>query len=423
VKRTSIRSRFKKAWTVFNERGESGDYSLDIQELNNLGRGYTYNPSRPPLSISNESSIVMPLYNKIANDVAAVEIRHARTDQNGSYLETINSSLQYTLTVEANKDQTGRALIMDLVLSLIDEGSIALVPVVTDVDILKNNSYEIYDMRVGRILQWYPDHVEVELYNDTLGDLDRVTLPKKDVAIIENPHYLIMNEPNSTLKRLITKLNTLDVIDTQSGAGKLDLIIQLPYIIKTEARRVQAELRKKAIEDQLKGPYGIAYTDGVEKITQLNRPVDNNLLTQITYLTDLLFNQLGLSPSVFDGTASEESMINYYNRTVEPIINAITDELKRKFLTKTAITQNQTVMYFRDPFRLVPVSQIAEIADKFTRNEILSSNEVRSIIGKEPSPDPKAAVLRNKNLPEVNDSKTPNEKTNLNKSKEDDTNG
>lgn len=394
----SIGSRLKHAWSAFRKQD---DFIEDPYQLQDFGRGYSFNPSKTQMSTGNESSIVMPLYNKIANDAAAVEMRHAQTDQNGSYLSTINSHLHSALTTSANIDQTGRALIMDLVLSLIDEGYVAVVPVETDLDPTKDNPYDIYSLRVGRILQWFPEHVEIELFNEVLGELDTITLPKKTVAIIENPHYLIMNESNSTLKRLISKLNILDVIDTQSGSGKLDLIIQLPYIIKSEARRLQAEKRKEAIEDQLKGPYGIAYTDGVEKITQLNRSVDNNMMVQITYLTEMLYNQLGLSLSIFDGTASEEAMINYYNRTIEPILNAITDEMKRKFLTKAAISKKQTIMYFRNPFKLAPISQLAEIADKFTRNEILSSNEVRSVIGKEPSKDPKADELRNKNIPEV----------------------
>ena len=398
MKTQGIKSRLQHAWSVFRE-----GYELPTYTVEDYGRSYNYNPSKTQMSISNETSIVMPLYNKIANDVAAVEMRHARVDQNGSYLETINSTLQSALTTSANIDQTGRALILDLALSLMDEGHIVVVPVETDIDITKNNAYNILSLRVGRIIQWFPEHVEIELFNEKLGQLDTITLPKKRVAIIENPHYLIMNEPNSILKRLIAKLNLLDAIDTQSGSGKLDLIIQLPYVIKSDAKRKEAIRRKEEIEEQLKGPYGIAYTDGVEKITQLNRPVENNLMAQITYLTNMLYNQLGLSESIFNGTASEEEMINYYNRTVEPILNAITDEMKRKYLTKTAIAQNQTIMYFRDPFKLAPVSQIAEIADKFTRNEILSSNEVRAIIGMEPSVDPKANELRNKNIPEVKD--------------------
>jgi hypothetical protein len=340
-------------------------------------------------------------------DVASIAIKHCRIDSNGRYIEEIKSGLNDCLSVEANIDQSGRSFIQDAVMSMFDEGAVALVPVDTSIDPKKSSSYDILSMRTGKILEWYPAHVKVRVYNDRTGRKEDIVLPKRTVAIIENPLYAVINEPNSTMQRLVRKLNILDAIDEQSGSGKLDLIIQLPYVVKTDARRDQAEKRRKDIEEQLKGPYGIAYTDGTEKITQLNRPVENNLMKQIEYLMNQLYGQIGMTPSVLDGTANEQEMLNYNNRTIEPIISAIVDAMKRSFLTKTARTQGQTVMFFRDHFKLVPVSQIAEIADKFTRNEILSSNEVRQIIGVKPSDDPKADELRNSNITQPDDNKSP----------------
>jgi hypothetical protein len=332
-------------------------------------------------------------------DVASIDIRHVQLDDKGRYLDTRDSGLNTCLSIEANKDQTGRAFKQDLVMSMLDEGVIAIVPVDTSIDPTSTDSYDILSMRVGKITQWYPNHVKVKLYNDNTGLKEEVLLPKSKVGIIENPLYAIVNEPNSTMQRLIRKLNLLDSIDEQSGSGKLDLIIQLPYIIKSEARKKQAEDRRKDIETQLSGSkYGIAYTDGTERITQLNRPVENNLMKQIEYLTSMLYSQLGINQSVLDGTADEKTMLNYTNRTIEPIISAIVDEMKRKFLTKTARTQRQSIQYFNDPFKLVPVNDIAEIADKFTRNEIMSSNEIRQVVGLKPSDDPKADQLVNSNL-------------------------
>jgi hypothetical protein len=343
--------------------------------------------------------MVTSIYNKIAVDVAAIPIKHVRLDENERYIETIKSDLNETLTTSANVDQTGRALIQDAVISMFDEGCVAIVPVETTLDPEITGAYDIQSLRVGKITEWFPAHVRVQLYDERDGQKKEITVPKKMVAVVENPLYAIMNEPNSTLKRLIRKLNLLDAIDEQSGSGKLDLIIQLPYVIKSEARKKQAEERKKDIEDQLAGSkYGIAYTDATEKITQLNRPAENNLLKQIEYLVGMLYAQLGLTESIFNGTADEAEMLNYFNRTIEPILAAITEEMKRKFLTKTARTQNQSINYFRDPFRLTPIASLTEAADKFTRNEILSSNEFRAIIGYKPSKDPAADELRNKNI-------------------------
>lgn len=393
MKDEGIGSRLKHAWNVF-KYPESR--RVDFRDIGNVS---SRRPDRQRFTYGNERSTVNTVYNKIALDVSAVTIRHVRLDQNGRYLEMIKSSLNECLTIEANIDQTGRALIQDMVMSMFDEGVVALVPVDTTINPENSNSYEINSLRVAEIVAWYPRHVRVKLYNDRLGIKEEVTLDKKFVCIIENPLYSVMNEPNSTLKRLINKLNLLDSVDKQSGSGKLDIIIQLPYVIKNAARKKQAEDRRKDIEEQLKdSQYGIAYTDGTESITQLNRPAENNLMQQIQYLTSMLYSQLGLTESVFDGTADEKTMLNYHNRTIEPILSAITDELKRKFLTKTARSQNQDITFFRDPFKLVPVSEIANIADKFTRNEILSSNEMRSVIGYKPSDDPKADELRNKNL-------------------------
>lgn len=390
----TIKNRLQHAWNAFFNRDPT-----NFKNYYDLGYGYARRPDRTQISRTNEKTIVTSIYNQIALDVAGVSIQHVRLDQNGRYLETIQSGLTECLTVNANLDQSGRAFIQDVVLSMFEEGCVAIVPVDTTLDPRNSGSYEINSLRAGKILEWFPSHVRLEVYNELSGKKEQIVLPKKTVAIIENPLYAVMNEPNSTLKRLVRKLNLLDYIDEQSGNGKLDLIIQLPYVIKTEARRKQAELRRSDIENQLKdSKYGIAYTDGTERVTQLNRPAENNLMAQITYLTSMLYSQLGLTESVFDGTADEKTMLNYYNRTVEPILAAITLEMKRKFLTKTARSQHQSIVYIRDPFKLVPVNEIANIADKFTRNEILSSNDVRSIIGYKPSSDPRAEELRNKNI-------------------------
>ena len=385
--------RIQHAWNAFLSR--------DPTSYSNLGYGSSYRPDRPRFTRGNERSIVTSVYNRIALDAAAIDIKHVRLDDNDRYKETINSDLNYCLTTEANLDQTGRAFIQDAVMSMLDEGCVALVPTDADFDPSTKDvgSYKIYTMRTGKILEWLPKHVRVSVYNENLGKRQEVVLPKKTVSIIENPLYSVMNEPNSTLQRLIKKLNLLDYIDEQSGSGKLDLIIQLPYVIKTPARQNQAEARRASIEQQLTGSkYGIAYTDGSERITQLNRPVENNLLKQIEYLTSMLFSQLGITQSILDGSADEKTMLNYYNRIIEPIVSAITDEMKRKFLTKTGRTQGQSIEYYRDPFKLVPIDNIAEIADKFTRNEIMASNEIRQIVGLKPSDDPKADELRNSNL-------------------------
>lgn len=379
----SFGSRLKHAWNAFN-----GNAQINYQ---NLGMSYAYRADRPRLSRGNERSIVTSVYNRIALDVAALKIQHVRLDENERFISVIQDGLNNCLTVEANVDQTARAFIQDVVISMFDEGSVAIVPVDTTTNPNITGSYDIQSMRVGQILDWYPMHVRVRVYNELTGKKEDIVLPKSTVAIIENPLYAVINEPNSTMQRLIRKLNLLDVIDEQSGSGKLDLIIQLPYVIKTEARRQQAENRRKDIEGQLSGSkYGIAYTDGTERITQLNRSVNNNLMTQIEYLTSMLYSQLGITQSILDGTADEKTMLNYNNRTIEPIVSAIVDEMKRKFLTKTARSQLQSISFFRDPFKLVPVNDIAEIADKFTRNEIMTSNEIRQVVGMRPSDDPKA---------------------------------
>ena len=368
------------------------------------GMSYSYRPDRPRLTRGNERSIVTSVYNRIALDTSAISIRHVRLDENDRYLEDIKSKLNECLTIEANIDQTSRAFIQDVVMSMLDEGCVAIVPVDTTFDPKVTSSYDILTMRTGKILEWRPQHVKVRLYNDRTGVKEEVVVPKSTVAIIENPLYSVMNEPNSTMQRLIRKLNLLDVVDEQSSSGKLDLIIQLPYVIKTEARRLQAENRRKDIENQLAGSkYGIAYTDGTERITQLNRSVENNLMKQIEYLTNLLYSQLGITQSVMDGTADEKTMLNYTNRTIEPIVSAIVDEMKRKFLTKTARSQQQSIKFFSDPFKLVPVNDLAEIADKFTRNEIMTSNEIRQIVGMKPSDDPRADELKNANINQSNE--------------------
>ena len=371
-----------------------------------VGSGYSYRPDRVRFTGGNERSIVTSVYNRIALDTASINIVHARLDEDNRYSETIDSALNRCLTKDANIDQTGRGFIQDVVMSMLDEGCVAIVPVDTSVNPKQSGAYDILSMRTAKIIQWYPQHVKVRVYNDKTGMKEDLTLPKSFVCIIENPLYAVINEPNSTMQRLIRKLNLLDVVDEQTSAGKLDLIIQLPYVIKSEARREQAEKRRKDIEMQLSGSkYGIAYTDGTERITQLNRPVENNLMKQIEYLTNLLYAQLGITQTILDGTADDKTMLNYYNRTIEPIISAIVDEVERKFLTKTARSQKQAIKFFRDPFKLVPINEIAEIADKFTRNEITSSNEIRTVIGFKPSKDPGADELRNKNLNQSNNSK------------------
>lgn len=387
----SFSSRLKHAWTAFMNRDPTADYQ-------DTGPGYSTRPDRTRLTRGNERSIVTSIYNRIAIDVAAINVNHCRIDENDRFVENISSSLNTCLNLEANIDQTGRAFMQDVVMSLLDEGCVAIVPVETTIDPAVSSSYDILSMRTGKILEWKPKHIRVRVYNEQTGQREDITVLKKNVAIIENPLYAVMNEPNSTMQRLIRKLNLLDAVDEQSGSGKLDMIIQLPYVIKSEARRKQADKRIKDIEDQLKGPYGIAYTDGTEKIVQLNRPIENNLMKQIEYLTNMLYSQLGITQTVLDGTADEQTMLNYHSRTIEPIISAIVDEMKRKFLTKTARSQRQTIKFFRDPFRLVPIGNIAEIADKFTRNEVLTSNEIRQIVGMKPSDDPKADQLVNSNL-------------------------
>lgn len=387
----SFGSRLKHAWNAF-----TGNVQMNYRDL---GMSYSYRADRPRMSRGNERSIVTSVYNRIALDIAALNVQHVRLDENGRFLSVIDDGLNNCLTLEANVDQTARSFIQDVVVSMFDEGSVAIVPVDTTTDPNVSGSYDIQSLRVGQILDWYPQYIRARVYNEQTGRKEDIVVPKSAVAIIENPLYAVINEPNSTMQRLIRKLNLLDVIDEQSGSGKLDLIIQLPYVIKTEARRQQAENRRKDIESQLSGSkYGIAYTDGTEHITQLNRSVNNNLMSQIEYLTSMLYSQLGITQSILDGTADEKTMLNYNNRTIEPIISAIVDEMKRKFLTKTARSQHQSISFFRDPFKLVPVNDIAEIADKFTRNEIMTSNEIRQVVGMKPSEDPRADELRNKNL-------------------------
>lgn len=396
----TLGTRLKHAWNAFFNKDPT-DY------FKNVGTGYTYRPDRPRLTRGNERSIVTSVYNRLALDASSVSIQHVRLDENNRFLSVIDSGLNGCLTFEANLDQTGRAFIQDIVMSMLDEGSVAIVPVETTFNPEITGSYDILSMRTGKILEWYPSHVKVRVYNEKTGRKEDIVVPKSTVGIVENPLYAVINEPNSTMQRLIRKLNLLDVVDEQSSSGKLDLIIQLPYVIKTEARRQQADKRRQDIADQLAGSkYGIAYTDGTERITQLNRPVENNLMKQIEYLTSMLYSQLGITQSILDGTADDKTMLNYYNRTIEPILSAIVDEMKRKFLTKTARSQLQSISFFREPFKLVPVNEISEIADKFTRNEIMTSNEIRQIIGMKPSDDPKADELRNKNLSEPKSDKT-----------------
>lgn len=394
----TLTSRLKKAWNAFTNNRDP----TSVPKYRDIGASYVYRPDRVRFTRGNERTITTSVYNRIAMDVAAIDIKHCRVDKDGRYIEDMKSGLNDCLSVEANIDQTGRSFIQDVVMSMFDEGAVAIVPVDTSFDPTKSTSYDIHTMRTGKILEWYPAHVKVRVYNDRTGQKENIVLPKRSVAIVENPLYSVINEPNSTMQRLVRKLNILDAIDEQSGAGKLDLIIQLPYVIKTDARKEQAEKRRKDIEEQLKGPYGIAYTDGTERITQLNRPIENNLMKQIEYLTNQLYSQIGMTPSVLDGTADERQMLNYNNRTIEPIISAIVDAMKRSFLSKTARTQGQTIMSFRDHFKLVPVGDIANMVDVFTRNEILSSNEIRQLIGMKPSDDPKADQLVNSNMPQPN---------------------
>ena len=409
----------KHAWGLFTNTNNKNP------TFNPAGSSYTISPTRPRFSRGNERTVVTSVYNRIAIDASSIEIKHVILDDEGRFKETKKTRLNNCLTTEANIDQTSRAFMLDVVISLLDEGCVAVVPVKTTINPDNTESYDIDELRTGRIVEWFPKHVMVRLYNDETGMYQDVTLPKSQVAIIENPLYTIMNEPNSTMQRLIHKLSLLDTIDEESSSGKMDLIIQLPYIIKNETKRSQAEERRKQIEDQLRGSrYGVAYIDGTEKVTQLNRSVENNILKQVEYLTNLLYSQLGLTQTIMDGTADENTMNNYYNRTVEPVVSAIVDEFHRKFLTKTARTQGQAIMFFRDPFKLMSVTSIADTADKFTRNELLSSNEFRQIIGRKPSTDPKADMLLNKNIshaPEEMDGydkKNQNEESN-NKEKED----
>ena len=384
--------RLQHGWNAFMSRAPTGSYY-------DLGQSYSYRPDRVVLTRGNERSIVTSVYNRIALDVAAIDMKHCRLDDEGRFISVIQSGLNECLNLEANIDQTGRAFIQDVVISMLDEGCVAIVPVDTSIDPSKSSSYDILSMRTGKILDWYPQNVKVRLYNEQTGKKEDIIVPKKTVAIIENPLYAVVNAPNSTMQRLIRKLNLLDVTDEKTASGKLDILIQLPYVIKTEARRQQAEERRKDIEMQLSGSkYGIAYTDGTEKVTQLNRPVENNLMSQIEYLTNMLYSQLGITQSVLDGSADEKTMLNYYNRTVEPIVSAIVDEMKRKFLTKTGRSQKQSIVFFRDPFKLVPIADLAETADKMTRNEIMTKNEFRQIMGMKPANDPKADQLINSNI-------------------------
>lgn len=392
-----LSTRFKHAWNTFFNRDPTDDFK-------DVTISYSYRPDRLRLTKGNERSIATSIFNRIALDVSSINIQHCKLDENGRYISPINSKLNNCLTLEANKDQTSRAFIQDVVMSMFDEGCVAIVPVETTANPSITDSYDIYSMRTGKILEWYPDQVKVRVYNDRTGKKEDIKLPKSTVAIIENPLYAVMNEPNSIMQRLIRKLNLLDAIDEQSGSGKLDLIIQLPYTIRSEARRKEAEKRRKDIEMQLaNSKYGIAYADATEHITQLNRSVENNLMKQIEYLTEMAYSQLGITQTILDGTADEKTMLNYNNRTVEPIISAIVDGMKRTFLSKTARSQLQSILFFNNPFKLVPISQIAEVADKFTRNEILTSNEIRQIIGMKPSNDPKADQLINSNISQPNE--------------------
>ena len=409
----TIGSRLKHAWNAFVN---NKDPTIRYQDY---GSGYSIRPDRPRLTRGNERSIVTSVYNRIALDAAAISIQHCKLDEDGRFLNPIDSKLNRCLNLEANIDQTGRAFIQDVVMSMIDEGCVAMIPVETTADPKLTESYDILQMRTGKILEWYPRHVRVRIYNDRTGQKEEITLPKSMVGIVENPLFAVMNEPSSTMQRLIRKLSLLDVTDEQTASGKLDLIIQLPYIIKSEARRQQAEQRRKDIEMQLAGSkYGIAYTDGTEKITQLNRSLENNLMKQIEYLTSMLYSQLGITQTILDGTADEKTMLNYYSRTIEPIVSAIVDEMKRKFLSKTARAQNQSIVFFRDPFKLVPVADLAELGDKMTRNEILTSNEIRQIMGFKPSDDPKADQLINSNISQPDETPEPTKRSKQNSEEE-----
>ena len=385
--------RLKHAWDAFRNRDPT---NFDIF---NYGPASYYNPNQTFLRLGSEQTIIASIYNRIARDVATIQIRHVRVNENDRFEEEIDDSFNQCLKISPNIDQTPRAFIQDVVLSMFDEGYVAIFPAKADLDPIKTGSYDIKELRKGKILDWYPQAVRIEAYNPDTGQFQEIVLPKSMTAIVENPFYTIMNGPNSTLQRLIRKLALLDAVDEQSSSGKMDLIIQLPYIVKTEAKRQQAEQRRKDIEMQLTGSkYGIAYIDGTERVTQLNRSLENNLLGQIEYLQNMLYAQLGMSPNIFNGTASPEELTNYTNTTIEPIASAITDEMKRKFLTKTARSQGQSVMFFRDPFKMVPTAQIAEMADKFIRNEILTANEFRGIVGYKPSDDERADELRNPNI-------------------------
>lgn len=394
MEKPTLRSRVRNAWNAFRNRDPTSFYREP-------GMSYTYRPDRVRFTRGNERSIVTSVYNRIAMDVAAIELKHCKVDQNGQYIADMKTGLNECLSLEANIDQTSRAFIQDVVMSMFDEGAVAIVPVDTDGN-PDLGSFDVLSMRTAKILEWYPKSVKVRVYNDQTGQKQDIIRPKRSVAIVDNPLFSVINEPNSTMQRLVRKLNLLDAIDEQSGSGKLDLIVQLPYAVKGELKMQQAEQRRNNIIDQLKGPYGIAYIDGTEKVTQLNRPIENNLMKQIEYLTNMLYSQIGMTPSVLDGTANEAVMLNYNNRTIEPIVSAIVGAMKRNFLSKTARTQGQTIMSFRDPFKLVPINNIAEIADKFTRNEILTSNEIRQIIGFKPSSDPKADQLVNSNIAQPN---------------------
>lgn len=399
-KMPTLRKRIKNAWNVFTSRDPT-----EQPVFHDYGISYGYRPDRIRLTRGNERSIVNAVYNRIAIDVASIDVKHVKTDENDVFIEEIYSFLNDVLQTEANIDQTGRNLMIDAVISLLDEGVIAIVPVDIDEDEdEETDSFDVLSLRVAKIIQWYPEHVKVRVYNEKTGYKQEIVINKRSVCVVENPFYSVMNEPNSTLQRLIRKLNLLDAIDEQTGSGKLDIIIQLPYVIKTEARKKQAEDRRKDIEAQLAGSkYGIAYTDGTERITQLNRPAENNLLTQIEYLTSMLYSQLGITEEVLNGTADEKTMLNYYNRTIEPIMSAIVDEMKRKLLTWNARKEGQSIKFFRNPFKLVPVTEMAEIADKFGRNEILTPNEIRGIVGFKPSDDPQANELRNRNISQSNE--------------------
>lgn len=411
-----IVNRVRRAWNVFSSRDPT-----DNDRYDDWRYGYGTGPHRRASTKGNERSIVNAIYNRIAIDVSTFELKHVKTDSEGRYIEDMESSLNNILSLEANIDQSSRSFIQDIVISMLDEGVVALVPTDTSASPYITNSYDIWAIRTGKIIDWSPYTVNVELYNEHTGRRQTINLKKEHVGIVENPLYSIINEPNSTLQRLMRKLSLLDVVDEQSSSGKLDLIIQLPYVVKTQARREQAEIRRKDIEAQLTGSkYGVAYTDGTEKITQLNRPVENNLMKQVEYLTNMVYSQIGITEEIMNGTASDKAMLNYYTRIIEPIVSAIGDEIKRKFLTKTARTQNQDIMFFRDPFKMTPVSEISEMADKFTRNEILSSNEVRQIIGRKPSKDPKADQLVNKNLKQESGS---TETLSIEENLEDDQNG